>query len=168
MVTLFQHIHVTRARAGRRYTIYLSLSVTADERRAGNGSGGSMRLRTSGACHTYGRHGPCVARAGTPQPPAGRRRYAPGGLGKRISGFLPPFVPPHIDNPRGEPDQNQPGLWRVPVPEGSRSDVVNLSRNKDASGDAALIALGLPPPGVDDGPRIPTPSSEREIGENDA
>ena len=41
-----------------------------------------------------------------------------------------------------EPDETHPGLWRSRLlPDGARSDMVNLSRAKDAA--AALVLAGL-------------------------
>jgi hypothetical protein len=39
-----------------------------------------------------------------------------------------------------EPDQNWPGMWRVRLPGGYLTDMVNLLRAKDA---AASLALGV-------------------------
>ena len=39
-----------------------------------------------------------------------------------------------------EPDQTWPGMWRVRLPDGYLTDMVNLSRAKDA---AASLALGV-------------------------
>ena len=39
-----------------------------------------------------------------------------------------------------EPDQTWPGMWRVRLPNGYLTDLVNLSRAKDA---AASLALGV-------------------------
>jgi hypothetical protein len=39
-----------------------------------------------------------------------------------------------------EPDQNWPGMWRVRLPGGYLTDMVNLLRAKDA---AAPLALGV-------------------------
>jgi hypothetical protein len=39
-----------------------------------------------------------------------------------------------------EPDQTWPGMWRVRLPDGYLTDIVNLSRAKDA---AAALALGV-------------------------
>ena len=39
-----------------------------------------------------------------------------------------------------EPDQTWPGMWRVRLPGGYITDIVNLSRAKDA---AASLALGV-------------------------
>ena len=39
-----------------------------------------------------------------------------------------------------EPDQTWPGMWRVRLPGGYLTDMVNLSRAKDA---AASLALGV-------------------------
>ena len=39
-----------------------------------------------------------------------------------------------------EPDQSWPGMWRVRLPDGYLTDMVNLSRAKDA---AASLALGV-------------------------
>ena len=39
-----------------------------------------------------------------------------------------------------EPDQIWPGMWRVRLPDGYLTDMVNLSRAKDA---AASLALGV-------------------------
>ena len=86
--------------------------------------------------------------------------------GQRISGLLRPFLAyPKKDrlmydrqdliwdgkqlrplsNRRGvlatiEPDETWPGMWRVRLPDGYLTDIVNLSRAKDA---AASLALGV-------------------------
>ena len=39
-----------------------------------------------------------------------------------------------------EPDRDWPGMWRVRMPDGHLTDMVNLSRVKDA---AASLALGV-------------------------
>ena len=39
-----------------------------------------------------------------------------------------------------EPDQTWPGMWRVRLPDGNLTDIVNLSRAEDA---AASLALGI-------------------------
>jgi hypothetical protein len=39
-----------------------------------------------------------------------------------------------------EPDETWPGMWRVRLPDGHFTDMVNLSRAKDA---AASLALGV-------------------------
>ncbi len=39
-----------------------------------------------------------------------------------------------------EPDQTWPGMWRVRLPAGNLTDMVNRSRAKDA---AASLALGI-------------------------
>ena len=39
-----------------------------------------------------------------------------------------------------EPDQTWPGMWRVRLPDGYLTDMVNLSRAKDA---AASLVLGV-------------------------
>lgn len=40
-----------------------------------------------------------------------------------------------------EPDATWPGLWRVRVPDGSLTEMVNLTRAKDAAVSVALAAL---------------------------
>ena len=40
-----------------------------------------------------------------------------------------------------EPDQTWPGMWRVRLPDGNLTDMVNLSRAKDAAVSLALGAL---------------------------
>ncbi len=40
-----------------------------------------------------------------------------------------------------EPDQTWSGMWRVRLSEGRRSDMLNLSRAKDAGGSLALATL---------------------------
>jgi hypothetical protein len=40
-----------------------------------------------------------------------------------------------------EPDPDWPGLWRVGLPDGSLSDMVNRTRAKDAARSLALAAL---------------------------
>ena len=86
---------------------------------------------------------------------------------KRISGLLPPFLAyPKKDrlvydrqdlrwdgrrlrlfSSRGvvlatvEPDKTWPGMWRVRLPEGHLTDLVNLSRAKDAAASLALSVL---------------------------
>ena len=42
--------------------------------------------------------------------------------------------------PSIEPDKTWPGMWRVRLPDGYLSEMVNLSRAKDA---AASLALGV-------------------------
>lgn len=43
-----------------------------------------------------------------------------------------------------EPDGEWPGLWRVRTPDGRLSDMVNLTRAKDAALSLALAALNRP------------------------
>jgi hypothetical protein len=43
-----------------------------------------------------------------------------------------------------KPDPDWPGMWRVHMPDGHVSDMVNLSRAKDAASTLALVALNLP------------------------
>jgi hypothetical protein len=43
-----------------------------------------------------------------------------------------------------EPDQSWPGMWRVRLPDGYLTDMVNLSRAKDAAGSLALGVLNRP------------------------
>ena len=40
-----------------------------------------------------------------------------------------------------EPDREWPGMWRVRLPDGHLTDMVNLSRAKDAAASLALAVL---------------------------
>jgi hypothetical protein len=40
-----------------------------------------------------------------------------------------------------EPDRIWPGMWRIRLPDGHLTDMVNLSRAKDAASSLALTAL---------------------------
>jgi hypothetical protein len=40
-----------------------------------------------------------------------------------------------------EPDRAWPGMWRVRLPDGHLTDMVNLSRARDAAASLALAAL---------------------------
>ena len=40
-----------------------------------------------------------------------------------------------------EPDQTWPGMWRVRLPDGYLTDMVNLSRAEDAAASLALSVL---------------------------
>jgi hypothetical protein len=87
---------------------------------------------------------------------------------ERTSGFLSPFLGPlkitlmHVCSRRNlvwddkqvrlysirgrvlaaiEPDREWPGMWRVRMPDGRLTDMLNLSRAKDA---AASLALAVP------------------------
>jgi hypothetical protein len=43
-----------------------------------------------------------------------------------------------------KPDPDWPGLWRVHMPDGHITDMVNLTRAKDAASILALAAMNLP------------------------
>jgi hypothetical protein len=40
-----------------------------------------------------------------------------------------------------EPDQNWPGVWRVRMPDGHLTDMLNMSRAKDAAASLTLTVL---------------------------
>jgi hypothetical protein len=42
-----------------------------------------------------------------------------------------------------EPDKIWPGMWRVRLPDGHLTDMLNLSRAKDAAASHALATLNL-------------------------
>jgi hypothetical protein len=42
------------------------------------------------------------------------------------------------------PDPQWSGMWRVRLPDGSLSDMVNITRAKDAARSLALLALNRP------------------------
>jgi hypothetical protein len=116
------------------------------------------------ACHTKLAQAEC----GAARRDDGKARHAPALVtkNKRISGLLPPFLAyPKKDRPmydrqdlrwdgrrlrrfssRGvvlatvEPDKTWPGMWRVRLPDGHFTDMMNLSRVMDA---AASLALGV-------------------------
>jgi hypothetical protein len=45
------------------------------------------------------------------------------------------------------PDPDWEGMWRVCMPNGNVSDMVNLTRAKDAAQSIALVSLNAVPPG---------------------
>jgi hypothetical protein len=60
-------------------------------------------------------------------------------------------------------DERWPGMWRVRLPDGTLSDMVNRTRAKDAAQALAVRLLNVMPGGLPAGPDASKPSGATEV-----